>query len=180
MKNHKLIITAGLAALLLLIAFGSAATTEKATPVKGEVAVNAPVKQSPQPALAEGRSGEQIKWQVISAGGAKGTSINFILNGTLGQTAVGYGTSTNFGLSHGFWQSFGCCIGIRGNVDGDPGNAINVADVTYLVYYLFRHGPEPPCSEEGDVDGNSAINVADVTYIVYYLFRSGPAPSVCP
>ncbi len=183
MKNHKLIITAGLAALLLLAAFGSAAGVEKAEPVKSETAVSTPVKQSPQPALAEGRSGEQIKWQVISSGGAKGSSASFQLSGTVGQTAVGYGSSTNYGLSHGFWQQFGpttCCNhdGIRGDVD--MSGSINVSDVTYLVYYLFRHGPEPPCSEEGDVDGNSAINVADVTYIVYYLFRSGPAPSVCP
>ncbi len=75
----------------------------------------------------------------------------------------------------------GCCNtdGIRGDVDYSGGSP-NVADVTYLVYYLFKHGPEPPCFEEGDVDGNGSINVSDVTYLVYYLFKHGPAPAPCP
>ncbi len=129
---------------------------------------------------AEPATGEEINWQVISSGGTKGTSTNFVLNGTAGQTAVGAGSSTNFGLSHGFWQNFGCCIGIRGNVDGDPNDLVNIADLTYLVDYLFRGGPAPPCFEEGDVNGDGDINVADLTYLVDYLFRGGPAPSPCP
>lgn len=66
----------------------------------------------------------------------------------------------------------------RGNVDGVDG--INVADLTYLVDYLFLAGPPPPCEEEGNVDGDGGINVADVTYLVDYLFRGGPAPPPCP
>jgi hypothetical protein len=73
-----------------------------------------------------------------------------------------------------------CCVGRRGNVDGDPNHRVNVADLTYLVDYLFRTGPLPPCSEEGNVNGDSNINVADVTYLVDYLFRGGPAPPPCP
>ncbi len=133
--------------------------------------------------LAGDKSGEQINWQVISSGGTKGSSTNFQLNGTLGQTAVGYGSSTSYGLSHGFWQEFGgggCCVGIRGNVDGDGADACNVADLTYLVDFLFFEGPAPPCFEEGDVDGSEAINVADLTYLVDYLFFDGPAPAQCP
>jgi len=131
------------------------------------------------------RSGEEINWQVISSGGTEGTSTNFALKGTVGQTAAGEGSSTNYGLSHGFWQEFGapsCCVGIRGNVDGDPGNQVNVADLTYLVDYLFRGGPPPPCTEEGNVDGDPGeqINVADLTYLVDYLFRGGPLPVTCP
>ncbi len=74
-----------------------------------------------------------------------------------------------------------CCNsdGKRGDVNYN-GGAPNVADVTYLVYFLFKHGPQPPCFEEGDVNGNGAINVADVTYLVYFLFKHGPAPVACP
>ncbi len=74
-----------------------------------------------------------------------------------------------------------CCNhdGIRGDVNNDK-QGPNVADQTYLSYYLFRHGPPPPCPEEGDVNGNGAINVADVTYLTYYLFFSGPPPPACP
>jgi hypothetical protein len=71
-----------------------------------------------------------------------------------------------------------CCQGMRGNVDGDGG--INVADVTYLVDYLFFEGDIPPCPEEGNVDGVGDVNVADLTYLVDYLFFGGPAPPPCP
>ncbi len=78
-------------------------------------------------------------------------------------------------------QALGCCVGsIRGNADGDVGDQVNVADLTFLVDYLFRGGPAPPCFEEGDVNGDGAINVADLTYLVDYLFRGGPPPAPCP
>ncbi len=73
-----------------------------------------------------------------------------------------------------------CCNhdGIRGDVNYDK--AINVADLTYLVDYLFRGGSSPPCFEEGDVNGDGAINIADLTYLVDHLFRGGPPPPPCP
>jgi len=73
-----------------------------------------------------------------------------------------------------------CCNhdGIRGDVNYDM--AIDVADLTYFVAYLFTGGPPPPCEEEGDVDGSSGLDVADLTYLVAYLFTGGPDPAVCP
>ncbi len=73
----------------------------------------------------------------------------------------------------------GCCNhdGIRGDVDFDM--KVNVADLSYLVDFLFFEGPAPPCLEEGDVDGSDAINVADLTYLVDFLFFQGPAPAPC-
>ena len=73
-----------------------------------------------------------------------------------------------------------CCNtdGIRGDVNYD--GAVNVADLTYLVQYLFFGGPPPPCPPEADVNGDGAINVADLTYLVEYLFFNGPPPAPCP
>ena len=73
-----------------------------------------------------------------------------------------------------------CCNhdGIRG--DADYNMAINVADLTYLVDYLFFGGDIPPCPEEGNVDADGGINVADVTYLVEYTFFAGPPPPPCP
>ena len=77
-----------------------------------------------------------------------------------------------------------CCNGdgMRGNVDyvPSPGGEVNVADITYLVSYLFVAGPEPPCYEEGDANGSDAINVADLTFLVAYLFQGGSNPPDCP
>ncbi|HWR82192.1 MAG TPA: M6 family metalloprotease domain-containing protein [Candidatus Deferrimicrobium sp.] len=78
--------------------------------------------------------------------------------------------------------SAGCCVGARGNVDGDPGDNVNVADLTFLVDYLFAGGQEPPCPEETNIDGgsNGQINVADLTYLVAFLFQGGIPPAACP
>jgi len=70
----------------------------------------------------------------------------------------------------------GCCE-LRGNVDHS--GAINVADLIYLVDFLFFDGTAPPCEEEGNVDGTGGINVADLTYLVEFLFFNGPAPPPC-
>lgn len=70
-----------------------------------------------------------------------------------------------------------CCL-LRGDVD-DNGST-DVADLTYLVDYLFNGGPEPPCLDASDCDDSSGTDVADVTYYVDYLFRGGPPPVVCP
>ena len=72
-----------------------------------------------------------------------------------------------------------CCEGIRGNVNGDLFDEVNVADLTFLVDYLFRGGMAPPCPEEGDINGNSDINIVDLTYLVDYLFKSGLPPADC-
>ncbi len=80
----------------------------------------------------------------------------------------------------------GPCCANRGNVDHlvGPGGPIDVADLTYLVSYLFGGGAPPPCEEEGNVDGiigaGGPIDVADLTYLVAYLFLGGPAPAPCP
>ncbi len=71
-----------------------------------------------------------------------------------------------------------CCCVDRGNADGDGG--VNVADLTYLVDYLFFEGTSPPCPEEGNTDADGGINVADLTYLVDYLFFDGPTPAPCP
>ena len=80
----------------------------------------------------------------------------------------------------------GCCIGIRGNANGDTTEAINISDITYLVDYLFGIplGPAPPCLPEGNANGDvlEQINISDITYLVDYLFGIplGPAPPACP
>ena len=80
--------------------------------------------------------------------------------------------------------SITCCEN-RGNVDGIIGGAgpVDVADVTYLIAYLFQGGPEPPCSEEGNVDNvvgpGGPIDVSDLTYLVAFLFEGGVEPPLC-
>ncbi|MCJ7457673.1 MAG: hypothetical protein MUP17_01615, partial [candidate division Zixibacteria bacterium] len=54
---------------------------------------------------------------------------------------------------------------------------LEVADVIYLVNYLFKGGPKPiEFVDQGNVNNDANTNVADVIYIVNYLFKGGPAP----
>ena len=74
----------------------------------------------------------------------------------------------------------GCCKGFRGNTNGDEQDQIDVSDVTFLVTYMFKHGPEPLCFEEADINGDGDINIADLTRLVDYAFKHGPEPVSCP
>jgi hypothetical protein len=127
-------------------------------------------------------SGEKINWQVISSGGLiNGSSANFRLGGTVGQTAVGTGISTDYGLSHGFWQNFeaGQCDCMPGDANGNT--IINILDITYLISYVYKSGPAPTpyalCS--GDPTGNCIINILDITYLISYIYKGGPLPVTC-
>ncbi len=152
----------------------------QATPVKPQ---QPPSEQS----TTEAATGEQIDWLVISKGSSQGTSTNYNLGVTVGQNAAGYGTSTNYGLNLGFQQNFGgagCCQN-RGNVDHIISviGPIDVADLTFLIDYLFRGGDPPPCEDEGNIDAIVSvigpIDVADLTFLVDFLFRGGLAPPPC-
>lgn len=73
----------------------------------------------------------------------------------------------------------GCCQGIRGNINGDIDNVIDIADLVYYVSYQFGGGPEPVCFKEADVDATGELNIADIVYMVDYMFGSGPEPLIC-
>lgn len=67
-------------------------------------------------------------------------------------------------------------VGICGDSDGD-GLGPNVADLTYLVDYLFKGGSAPDPLFLSDVTGGGdGIYVDDLVYMVDYLFKGGPAP----
>jgi len=62
--------------------------------------------------------------------------------------------------------------------DANSDWAVNILDVTYLVNYLYRDGPQPPDINNGDPNGSCAVNILDATYLINYLYKSGPAPVI--
>ena len=58
------------------------------------------------------------------------------------------------------------------NADGNT----TIADVVYIVNYLFKSGSEPIPLETGDVDGDNLCQIQDAVYLVNYLFKGGPPP----
>lgn len=108
-------------------------------------------------------------------------------------------SSENYGGSNWYWSycSIGmgehhflmevdaCCYetccnhdGIRGDANNDAG--IDVADVTFLVDYLFNDALTPECDEESDADASGETDISDLTHLVDYLFNGGPPPEPCP
>lgn len=125
--------------------------------------------------------------EVVAGGGSKGSSTTFELSGTVGQIGSDVGSSEVFGLGSGFWEGAkdgetGCCVGSRGNVNSDLQDNVNIADLTFLVGYLFGGSEPPECFEEANVNGDETetVNIADLTYLVAYLFGGGTPPADCP
>jgi agmatine/peptidylarginine deiminase len=68
---------------------------------------------------------------------------------------------------------------VCGDVDGS-GSGPNVADLVYLVDWMFSDGPPPPELGAINVNGDDSVgDVADLVYLVTYMFQSGPPPQ-CP
>jgi len=54
---------------------------------------------------------------------------------------------------------------------------VTIADVVYLIIYLFKSGA-PPCVHLriGDVNCDGKVEIGDVIYLIRYLFKSGQPP----
>ena len=91
------------------------------------------------------------------------------------------GTSTPTWDGPHCYVASGCCIGIRGNVDGDPGENIDISDLVYMVDHMFTGGPSAPCFDEANVNGDTEpnIDISDLVYMVDFMFTGGPAPVDC-
>ena len=75
----------------------------------------------------------------------------------------------------------GCCR-MRGDVNHDGAELIDIADLLYLIDYMFRGGPEPVCFDEADIDasGLEPLDISDLFYLIDYMFTGGPEPLPCP
>ncbi len=86
-----------------------------------------------------------------------------------------------------------CCV-YRGDVDHSGHVDPDIADLIYMVSYMFQNGPNPPCDEpfspgcpvnyfaETDVNGDYTCypDIADLIYLVTFMFQNGPALVPCP
>ena len=137
-----------------------------------------------EPELAAGSGPILYLYFTMPEAAHKGQQASVVLDGYSSYAPLFSGSLLSYDPVNvnGSVTALNCCINVRGNVDGDPDDEINVADITFLVNYSFKAGPEPPCLDEANVDGSEdgSINIADLTRLVAYSFKSGPAPAACP
>ena len=65
-----------------------------------------------------------------------------------------------------------------GDISAD-GTATDLADLIYLVNFIFKSGPTSIYPPAADINGQAGLTSADIIYGVNYLFKSGPPP-ICP
>jgi hypothetical protein len=86
--------------------------------------------------------------------------------------AVVFMFALTFGLVNATGDDFVC-----GDTNGDK--QINIADVVYIINYIFKYGPAPVPAEVADVNYDGNVNVGDAVYLIGYIFKGGPEPN-CP
>jgi len=134
------------------------------------------------------RAGEEVNWQVIASGGGLSSIGSMMLGSTIGQTAAGQSTIGSYILNSGFQQNFvtggeDCCIPpMRGDVNYDGAEIIDISDLYFLINFMFTDGPAPVCFDEADIDasGVEPLDISDLIYLIDYMFRGGPEPPACP
>ncbi|MBK7142695.1 MAG: hypothetical protein IPH75_11515 [bacterium] len=91
---------------------------------------------------------------------------------TVDNTEISYAATPNY-----------CCIGTRGNVDGDAADQVDLSDLSSMVSFLVA-GVMPPtdCSIESDVDGSLNVDLSDLSILIAYLTQTENRPvlSTCP
>jgi rhodanese-related sulfurtransferase len=108
-------------------------------------------------------------------GGTPGEDCNIALYGD--------GTLTVYGYEGDFSGEEYDCPGAgeivwlqisRGDVNKDC--VVDIADVVYLINYLFIDGSAPDPFWAGDANSDGQVDIADVICIINYLFIGGPLP----
>ncbi|MBN4057122.1 hypothetical protein JYU19_02315 [bacterium AH-315-J21] len=61
-----------------------------------------------------------------------------------------------------------------GDANGD--RDFNIADVTFLIQWIFNGGEWPPILDAADSNCDGSANISDVTFDIARIFQGGQAP----
>jgi ribosomal protein L27 len=118
-------------------------------------------------------SGNVLWMQIYNGPGNWGDHARAIAlddSGNVYVTGESWGISSNYDYATIKYVQF-----LRGDVNND--HDVTIADVVYLINYIFKSGAAPvPIEQVGDVNCDGTDNITDAVYLVNYLFKSGPSP----
>ncbi|MBI5266979.1 MAG: hypothetical protein HY851_07070 [candidate division Zixibacteria bacterium] len=105
-------------------------------------------------------------WFVAGIGIVKMHEISFLA------PATRLGDWTYELVSYRIVEPYNCpCLRV-GNVDCDPGNIVDVADLSALIDNLFISIAPPCCDTQADIDGVPGIDISDISALIDHLFIS--------
>ena len=73
-----------------------------------------------------------------------------------------------------------CCIDSTGNIDNDPDNLTDIADLTMLIDNLFINFVTLDCPREADLNIDGRTDIEDLTFLIDHLFINFPPLPSCP
>jgi hypothetical protein len=74
-----------------------------------------------------------------------------------------------------------CCSGTTGNINNDPANMTDLADLSMLIGYLTGIPYNLNCPAEANIDGSSSgeVDLTDLALLIGYLVQGQTLPA-CP
>jgi hypothetical protein len=177
------------AVMLVCVAAGGAEERAgRSTSGSGPKVVIGPVTESEtsEASVSTSAAAFAMPWLSINSGGQQNaTSTNYGASYSVGQAAVGEGSSTNFRAGIGFWYGITglgaptCVIALTGDVNDN--GTITSSDIIVMVNFVFKSGTTPmPCEAAGDANCSGSLTAADIIELVNFVFKGGPAPcDVC-
>lgn len=74
----------------------------------------------------------------------------------------------------------GCCVGLTGNIDCDPGNNVDISDLSALIDNLYISFTPLCCTAEANCDGLTGVDIADLSALIDFLYISFTPLAPCP
>ena len=73
-----------------------------------------------------------------------------------------------------------CCVGGTGNVNCDPADNVDVADLSVLIDHMFITHEPLCCRDEADVNHDGRNDISDLTKLINHLFITFESIGPCP
>jgi parallel beta-helix repeat protein len=131
-------------------------------------------------------TGDIITYDFVIATDSNFSFVQQVLN----LTATSYTLTADLQWGRQYWWNVKASDGNGGEIwspqmftfrtmtlgDADNDAIVSVADVVFLINYIFVGGGAPQPLMTGDLNCDGHINIVDAVYLINYVFAGGPAP----